>query len=69
MGGDSGNDLEGDAIVENGRTRGTMKLKPKKFFDKEYSAEITFDVPLLTRDSAPAKRLLDAVTPPLLSNC
>ena len=59
MGGDSGNDLEGDAIVENGRTRGTMKLKPKKFFDKEYSAEITFDVPLLTRDSAPAKRLVD----------
>lgn len=56
-GGDGGSDLEGDAIVEAGRARGTVKLKPKKFFDKEYSAEITFDVPVLTRDSSPAKRL------------
>jgi hypothetical protein len=59
-GGDSGDDLEGEAIVEEGRARGTVKLKPKKFFEKEYSAEITFDVPLLTGDSSPAKRLANA---------
>lgn len=52
-------DLEGQAIVEEGRARGTVKLKVKKFFEKEYSAEMTFDVPLLTRDSTPAKRLVN----------
>lgn len=64
-GGGSRSDLAGQAIVEAGRARGTFKLQPKKFFQKEYSAEVTFDVPLLTRDSTPAKRLADA---PQLAN-
>jgi len=64
-GGASRDELEGQAIVEAGRARGTVKQKPKTFFKKEYSAEITFDVPLLTRDSTPTKRLVSA---PLLPN-
>lgn len=59
-GGGTGNDLEADAIVEEGRARGTLKVKEKTFFDKSYSAEMTFDVPLLTRDSAAPKRLANA---------
>jgi hypothetical protein len=39
--------------------------KPGSFFDKVYTAEISFDVPVLTRDSTPAKRLVDA---PRLAN-
>ena len=39
--------------------------EPDSFFDKVYSAEISFDVPLLTRESTPAKRLTDA---PKLAN-
>lgn len=58
--GATGSDLEGQAIVEEGRARGTVKLKPKKFFKMEYSAEITFDVPVLTRNSTPVKRLVNA---------
>lgn len=61
----SGNDLEGSAIVEDGRARGTVKLKTKEFFKKEYSAEITFDVPVLTGESTPAKLLANA---PKLAN-
>jgi hypothetical protein len=65
-GGGSGNDVTGTALVEEGRARGTVKLKePGKFFDKEYTAEISFDVPVLTRDSTPAKRLANA---PKLAN-
>jgi len=64
-GGASRDELEGQALVEAGRVRGTVKQKPKSFFDTEYSAEITFDVPLLTRDSTPAKRLAEA---PALAN-
>lgn len=63
-GGAVGDDLEGEAVVEAGRARGTVKVKPKKLFDKEYSAEMTFDVPLLTRESSPAKRLVDAARLP-----
>jgi len=63
--GSSGSDgLEGEALVEAGRARGTVKVKPGKFFDKEYSAELTFDVPVLTRESSPAKRLVDAAKLP-----
>lgn len=62
----SGDELSGTALVEDGRARGTVKLKePGEFFDKVYTAEISFDVPVLTRDSAPAKRLTDA---PKLAN-
>jgi hypothetical protein len=65
-GGASGSDLEGTALVEDGRARGTVKMKkPGDFFDKVYTAEISFDVPVLTRDSTPAKRLTDA---PKLAN-
>lgn len=60
-GGASGSELTGTALVEDGRVRGTVKLKePGAFFDKVYTAEISFDVPLLTRDSTPAKRLVNA---------
>ncbi|MGC3966871.1 MAG: hypothetical protein QM775_05720 [Pirellulales bacterium] len=59
-GGGSRDELEGESLVEAGRARGTVKLKTKTFFKKAYAAELTFDVPLLTRDSAPVKRLADA---------
>lgn len=62
----SGDALSGDALVEDGRARGTVKLKePGSFFDKAYTAEISFDVPVLSRDSTPAKLLVDA---PKLAN-
>jgi hypothetical protein len=62
----SGDNLSGTALVEDGRARGTVKLKePGSFFDKVYTAEISFDVPVLARDSTPAKRLVDA---PKLAN-
>lgn len=57
----SGTALSGSALVEEGRARGTVKLKePGSFFEKVYTAEISFDVPVLTRESTPAKRLLNA---------
>lgn len=57
----SGSEVIGSALVENGRARGTVQLKePGSFFDKVYTGEISFDVPLLTRHSTPAKRLVDA---------
>jgi hypothetical protein len=60
-GGGTGNALSGEALVEDGRARGTVKLKePGSFFDKVYTAEISFDVPVLSRDATPAKRLVDA---------
>lgn len=65
-GGGTGRALAGDALVEDGRARGTVKLKePGSFFDKVYTAEISFDVPVLIRDSTPAKRLVNA---PKLAN-
>ena len=65
-GGATGSELAGFALVEDGRARGTVKLKePGDFFDKVYTAEISFDVPVLTRDSTPTKRLTDA---PKLAN-
>jgi len=59
-GGAVGDELEGEAIIEEGRARGVVKVKPKTFIDKKYSAEMTFDVPLLTRESSSAKRLVNA---------
>jgi len=60
-GGGTGGDLIGSAQVQGGRARGKVGLKePDSFFEKVYTAEISFDVPVLTRDSAPAKRLTDA---------
>jgi hypothetical protein len=60
-GGESGSDVTGTALVEDGRARGTVKLKQAgKFFDKVYTAEMSFDSPVLTRDSTPAKRLANA---------
>ena len=53
--------LKGEAIVEGGRARGSIAMtEPKSFFDHTIIGEISFDVPLLTRDSVPAKRLTDA---------
>lgn len=60
----SGKELAGEAIVEAGRARGTVKLGTKKFFDKRYSVEMSFDVPLLTRDSVPEKRLVNVAKLP-----
>lgn len=60
-GGGTGKALSGTALVEDGRARGTVKLRePGAFFDKVYTAEISFDLPVLTRDATPAKRLVDA---------
>ncbi|WP_182865071.1 hypothetical protein [Stieleria mannarensis] len=57
----SGDELVGTALVEDGRARGTVALKePGDFFDKVYTAEISFDVPVLTRDSTPVKQLAGA---------
>ena len=65
-GGGSGDDLAGTALIEDGRARGSVRLKePGSFFDKVYTAEISFDVSVLTRDSTPVKRLKDA---PKLAN-
>ena len=39
----SGSALSGSVLVEDGRARGTVKLKePGSFFDKVYTAEISF---------------------------
>lgn len=58
--------LSGEALVEDGRARGTVKLKePGSFIGKVYTAEISFDVPVLTRAATPAKRLTGA---PKLAN-
>ncbi len=57
----SGRDITGEAIVEEGRARGTFKAKKEsEFFGKKIIGEITFDVPVLTRESEPAKRLANA---------
>lgn len=57
----SGRDVKGEAIVEAGRARGTFKAhKQDEFFGKTIIGEISFDVPVLTRDSQPAKQLADA---------
>lgn len=61
-GGGSSDELEGTALVEDGRARGAVKLKePGSFFDDVYTAEISFDVSVLTRESTPAKRLTAAL--------
>ena len=53
--------MTGEAIVEEGRARGTFKAKKEsEFFGKKIIGEISFDVPVLTRDSQPEKRLTDA---------
>ena len=55
---------KGDAIVEDGRARGSIQTKdPVEFNGRTITAEITFDVPLLTSDSKPAKQLSDAPKP------
>jgi hypothetical protein len=52
--------------VENGRARGMVRMKePDSFFEKVYTAEISFDLPVLTRESTAAKRLTDV---PKLAN-
>jgi len=61
LGSTGGSGLKGEAVVEDGRARGTFAMtEPKEFFDHTIIGEISFDVPVLTRDSEPAKRLTDA---------
>ncbi len=61
LGSASGSGLIGEAIVEEGRARGSFKAKKEsEFFGKTIIGEITFDVPVLTRDSQPTKRLANA---------
>ncbi len=56
--------FKGEAIVEDGRVRGSIQTKePVEFGGRTITAEITFDVPLLTRDSKPGKQLSDAPKP------
>jgi hypothetical protein len=60
-GGTGSSGLKGEAIVEEGRARGSFKMtEAKEFFDRTIIGEISFDVPVLTRDSKPAKQLTDA---------
>lgn len=62
----TGSEVTGTALVESGRARGTVQLtEPGDFFDKVYDGRISFDVPMLTRQSSAAKRLVDA---PKLNN-
>ncbi len=62
----SGDQLKREVLVEDGRARGTIEMiKPGDFFDKIYTGTISFDVPVLTRSSTPAKRLTDAPKLPL----
>lgn len=57
----SGKKVTGEAIVEEGRARGTFKANEEsEFFGKTIIGEISFDVPVLTRDSQPVKQLADA---------
>ena len=61
IGSASGSKLIGEAIVEEGRARGKFKSKePSEFFGRTISGDITFDLPVLTRDSKLAKQLTDA---------
>lgn len=58
---DGGSGLKGEAIVVDGRARGTFKmLKPDDVGGHTISGEITFDVPVVTRDSQPVKLLANA---------
>ena len=56
--------FKGEAIVEDGRVRGSIETKDAVVFGgRTITAEITFDVPLLTRDSKPGKQLSDVPKP------
>ena len=66
VGSASDSKLKSEVLVEDGRARGTAQMKePGEFFDKVYTGTISFDVPVLTRESTPAKRLTDAPKLPL----
>jgi ribosomal 50S subunit-recycling heat shock protein len=57
----SGRKVTGEAIVEEGRARGHFKANEEsEFFGKTIIGEITFDVPVITRDSQPIKQLTNA---------
>ena len=65
----SNDELAGSAIVAGGRARGTVELaEPGEFFDKVYTAKISFDVPVLTNESEPAKRLANVEKLPNVGN-
>ena len=52
--------VTGEAVVEDGRARGNAKLKPQKFFEHTYEAEITFDTLMLNPSATPRKLLENA---------
>jgi hypothetical protein len=57
-GGTGNSGLKGEAIVEDGRARGSFQMtEPKEFFGRTIIGEISFDVAVLTRESQPAKQL------------
>ena len=61
VGSASGSKLSGEAIVEEGRARGKFKSnEASEFFGRTIAGEISFDLPVLTRTSQPAKQLTDA---------
>ena len=52
-GSESDRQLQGEAIVENGRARGTVAMPKGSFFKHNFSVDFTFDVNLLSKDAAP----------------
>jgi len=57
--------LQSDIPVKDGRARGTVQMQEThEFFVKVFIGSISFDDPLLTRGSTPAKRLTDAPSSP-----
>lgn len=62
----SSDELTGTALVEDARARGSVAMtEPDSFFDKVYTAKISFDVPVLSTESPATKRIADA---PKLAN-
>jgi len=57
----SRSDLVGEAVVTSDRARGSFRMqKDGEFFKSRYRAEISFDVPLLTKASKPEALLANA---------
>lgn len=59
-GSESDRELQGEAIVENGRARGTVTMPKGSFFKHNFSVDFTFDVNLLSKDAAPQSQMANA---------
>ena len=59
-GSESGRQLQGEALVESGRARGTVTMPKGSFFKHNFSVDFTFDVSLLSKDAAPQSRMANA---------